>query len=73
MDDKVAAQEWEWIDTGSGPGAMQRVAALTKDLQLVVYRAYIEHVQGCEVCLKGANCNAAEDMWAEYRELRSTD
>lgn len=61
----------QWVDTGSGPGVMQRVAANTIEARRqTVYRAYLDHVQGCAVCLKGTNCDTAEGLWADYRELR---
>jgi hypothetical protein len=60
---------WEWRDTGSGPGAMQRVSG---DLEFSrtreAYRAYADHGAECRVCTHDASqCTEAEQLWQAYK------
>jgi hypothetical protein len=61
---------WEWRDTGSGPGAMQRVSdgpefSRTRS----AYRSYADHGAECRVCAHDpSQCTAADELWEEYRQ-----
>lgn len=61
---------WEWRDTGSGPGAMQRVAGDAEFSRTrEAYRAYTTHGAECRVCEHDpSQCATSGDLWEAYRQ-----
>ncbi|MFI6495245.1 hypothetical protein [Streptomyces sp. NPDC050564] len=69
----MSGTRWQWHDSGSASGHMQRVAASgTYSRMQTAYRAYIDHSTQCEECGHGrVRCKKADELWAAYRAARS--
>ncbi|MEV6593453.1 hypothetical protein [Streptomyces acidicola] len=64
--------EWQWRDSGSGPGHMQRVI-VHEPLNAVqeAFRQWLTHAAGCRVCrVDEARCERGQRLQAAYREAR---
>ncbi|MFJ8269476.1 hypothetical protein ACIQ8G_03740 [Streptomyces sp. NPDC094154] len=65
--------EWQWRDTGSGPGRMQRVIVYddVEDEAQTAYRAFLVHSASCETCKRAeVPCEAGRELGKAYRAAR---
>ncbi|MFP3990636.1 hypothetical protein U9R90_24865 [Streptomyces sp. E11-3] len=47
----MTSPDWQWRDTGSGPGHLQRIAANARHSRSRdAYRVYLDHCAGCTAC-----------------------
>ncbi|MFF4347838.1 hypothetical protein [Streptomyces sp. NPDC001530] len=69
----MSGTRWEWRDSGSASGHMQRVAdSGTYSRMQTAYRAYINHATGCDGCGYGERrCSTADQLWRAYRAART--
>ncbi|MFE9765133.1 hypothetical protein ACFYPC_11460 [Streptomyces sp. NPDC005808] len=65
----MTGTRWQWEDSGSGPGHMQKVADNgTCNRVQAAYRAYLDHSVACEGCGHGeTRCPTADELWRAYR------
>ncbi|MCX4973281.1 hypothetical protein [Streptomyces sp. NBC_00620] len=65
----MSGTRWEWRDSGSSSGHMQKVAdSGTFNRVQAAYRAFLGHASGCGDCGHGATrCPTADDLWRAYR------
>lgn len=74
--------EWQWRDTGSGPGALQRVRVtpetshvgryvlMALGSSLAAHRELLDHLSTCPDCQDVTGCLEAQRLRRVYRELR---
>ncbi|MFD4528151.1 hypothetical protein ACFWP7_30315 [Streptomyces sp. NPDC058470] len=69
----MSGTRWEWRDSGSASGHMQRVAdSGTYNRVQAAYRAYINHATACAGCGHGeTKCATADELWCSYRAART--
>jgi hypothetical protein len=62
---------WQWRDTGSGPGHLQRIYATAEGHAQTAYRAVLDHLGSCPACTApDALCEAGQGLRVAYREAR---
>ena len=69
----MSGTRWQWRDSGSASGHMQRVAdSGTYHRVQTAYRAFLTHATGCGDCEHGAKrCTKADELWRAYRAAQT--
>jgi hypothetical protein len=60
---------WQWRDTGSGSGRIQRVVVATQGRTQAAYAVFLDHAGDCQLaCGSGDRCFEGEALWRAYRD-----
>lgn len=62
--------EWQWRDSGSGPGHMQRVITYDEDPVSKARKLLRAHLEVCGTCAPDSWCEASDRLYAAYQRAR---